>query len=64
VKAVLCAERVPPSRGNEIWAMDVVHDQLALGTKIRVLTMSIRSADSRRLSSRAFDFEEPTSWKR
>jgi putative transposase len=28
-----------PSRSNEIWAMDFVHDQLAMGTKIRILTI-------------------------
>jgi putative transposase len=39
VKAALRADRTPPSRSNEIWAMDFVHDQLALGTKIRVLTI-------------------------
>jgi putative transposase len=39
VKAALRADRTPPSRTNEIWAMDFVHDQLALGTKIRVLTI-------------------------
>ena len=39
VKAALRADRTPPSRVNEIWAMDFVHDQLALGTKIRVLTI-------------------------
>jgi putative transposase len=32
VKAALRADRTPPSRSNEIWAMDFVHDQLALGT--------------------------------
>jgi putative transposase len=39
VKAALRADRTAPSRVNEIWAMDFVHDQLALGTKIRVLTI-------------------------
>jgi putative transposase len=39
VKAALRADRTPPSRVNGIWAMDFVHDQLALGTKIRVLTI-------------------------
>jgi putative transposase len=39
VKAALRADRTPPSRSNEIWARDFVHDQLALGTKFRVLTI-------------------------
>ena len=39
VKAALRADRTPPSRGNEVWAMDFVHDQLAMGTKIRILTI-------------------------
>ena len=34
---MLIARRLHAS--NEIWAMDFVHDQLALGTKIRVLTI-------------------------
>jgi len=29
----------PPTRPNETWAMDFVHDQLATGTKLRVLTI-------------------------
>ena len=39
VKAALGADRTPPSRSNEVWAMDFVHDQLATGRKIRVLTV-------------------------
>jgi Transposase and inactivated derivatives len=30
---------MPATRGNETWAMDFVHDQLATGRKIRVLTV-------------------------
>ena len=37
VKAALRADRTPPSRSNEVWAMDFVHDQLATGTKLRIL---------------------------
>jgi|SoiMethySBSTD1v2_1073268.scaffolds.fasta_scaffold937400_3 transposase InsO family protein len=29
----------PASRANETWAMDFVHDQLATGRKLRVLTV-------------------------
>lgn len=39
VKAALRAERTPPSRSGEIWAMDFVHDQLSTGTKLRILTV-------------------------
>jgi putative transposase len=39
VKAKLRDDRAPASRSNEVWAMDFVHDQLATGTKIRVLTI-------------------------
>ena len=38
VKAALRADRTPPSRSNEVWAMDFVHDQLATGGKLRILT--------------------------
>jgi putative transposase len=39
VKAKLRADRRPAERANETWAMDFVHDQLATGRKIRVLTI-------------------------
>ncbi len=39
VKAKLRDDRRPATRSNEIWAMDFVHDQLATGRKIRVLTI-------------------------
>lgn len=39
VKAKLRDDRRPPERANETWAMDFVHDQLATGQKIRVLTI-------------------------
>jgi putative transposase len=39
VKARLRDDRRPPQRANETWAMDFVHDQLATGRKIRVLTI-------------------------
>ena len=39
VNAALRADRTPPSRSNEVWAMDFVHDQLSMGTKLRVLTV-------------------------
>ncbi len=39
VKAKLRADRRPATRSNETWAMDFVHDQLATGRKLRVLTI-------------------------
>lgn len=33
VKAALRADRAPPSRSNEVWAMDFVHDQLATAAR-------------------------------
>jgi putative transposase len=39
VKAKLREDRCPASQPNQTWAMDFVHDQLAMGRKIRVLTV-------------------------
>jgi putative transposase len=39
VKARLRDDRQPATQPNETWAMDFVHDQLATGKKIRVLTV-------------------------
>ena len=39
VKAKLRDDRKPAASTNEVWAMDFVHDQLAAGKKIRVLTV-------------------------
>lgn len=39
VKAKLRDDRCPAVQANETWAMDFVHDQLATGRKIRVLTV-------------------------
>jgi putative transposase len=39
VKAKLREDRRPATRSNETWAMDFVHDQLASGRKLRVLTI-------------------------
>ena len=39
VKAKLREDRREATRPNETWAMDFVHDQLATGKKIRVLTV-------------------------
>jgi putative transposase len=39
VKAKLREDRCVASRPNETWAMDFVHDQLAAGRKIRILTV-------------------------
>ena len=39
VKAKLRSDRTQATEPNDIWAMDFVHDQLATGRKIRVLTV-------------------------
>lgn len=39
VKAKLREDCRPASQANETWAMDFIHDQLATGRKIRVLTV-------------------------
>ena len=39
VKAKLREDRQLPHRANETWAMDFVHDQLAMGRKLRILTV-------------------------
>jgi len=39
VKAKLREGRTEPVQANETWAMDFVHDQLATGRKLRVLTI-------------------------
>ena len=39
VRAKLRDDRAPATRPNDVWAMDFVHDQLATGQKIRVLTI-------------------------
>lgn len=40
VEAKLWGDRRPATRSNETWAMDFVHDQLATGRKLRVLTIA------------------------
>lgn len=37
VKAKLREGRCAASRSNEVWTMDFVHDQLATGSKLRIL---------------------------
>ncbi len=39
VKARLRADRHDPTHTNQVWAMDFVHDQLATGRKVRILTI-------------------------
>jgi len=39
VKAKLREGRYAASRVNDVWAMDFVHDQLATGPKLRILTV-------------------------
>ena len=66
VKAKLREDRRNATRPNETWAMDFVHDQLATGRKLRVLTIVDTSLGSRRRWSRASPSAAPTSsrcWK-
>ncbi len=39
VEAKLREDRAPTIRPNDVWAMDFVHDQLATGRKLRILTV-------------------------
>lgn len=39
VKAKLREDRTTAVRPNDVWAMDFVHDQLATGRKLRILTV-------------------------
>ena len=39
VKAKLRDDRAEAVGPNDVWAMDFVHDQLALGNKLRILTI-------------------------
>jgi len=39
VKAKLREDRTDATHSNQIWAMDFVHDQLATGRKLRILTI-------------------------
>jgi hypothetical protein len=39
VKAKLPDDRTEATRAHETWAMDFVHDQLATGSKLRILTV-------------------------
>lgn len=39
VKAKLRDDRSEPTHTNQVWAMDFVHDQLATGRKLRILTI-------------------------
>jgi putative transposase len=39
VKAKLRDDRMPATQPNDVWAMDFVHDQLATGKTIRVLSV-------------------------
>jgi len=39
IKAKLRDDRAPATGTHDVWAMDFVHDQLAMGGKIRILTL-------------------------
>jgi len=62
VKAKLRDDRQPAVRANETWAMDFVHDQLATGRKLRVLTIVDTFSRFHRRSSPASTSAAPMSW--
>jgi putative transposase len=61
VKANLREDRTDACQINETWAMDFVHDQLATGRKIRVLTIVETFSRSRQPSIHALVTEVRTS---
>jgi putative transposase len=63
VKAKLRSDRQPATRANQTWAMDFVHDQLATGRKLRVLTIVDIFSRSRRRWSRGSISAAPMWWK-
>lgn len=65
VKAKLRDDRCEATAANETWAMDFVHDQLATGQKLRVLTIvgtfsrHVPVLDPRRTSSGPLSMSVP-----
>lgn len=39
VKAAIRGDRATPSRAHQTWAIEIVHDQWATGSKLRILTI-------------------------
>jgi putative transposase len=67
VKAKLRDDRCPALQPNQTWAMDFVHDQLAMGKKIRILTVvdifsKFSPVIEPRLSYRAEDVVRTLEW--
>jgi putative transposase len=67
VKAKLRDDRCPALQPNQTWAMDFVHDQLAMGKKIRILTVvdifsKFSPVVEPRLSYRAEDVVRTLEW--
>jgi putative transposase len=63
VKAKLREDRRHTTRPNETWAMDFVHDQLATGTKLRVLTIVDTFSASHQRSNRGSSSAALTWWR-
>ena len=63
VKAKLREDRRNATRPNETWAMDFVHDQLATGRKLRVLTIVDAFSRFSPRWSRASPSAAAMSWK-
>ena len=60
VTAMLREDRSPAAKPNDVWAMDFVHEQLATGQKIRVLSVVDTFS---RFSPRAFRIAARTSFE-
>ena len=62
VKAKLRDDRHAASTLNDVWAMDFVHDQLATGQKIRVLTVVDTFSRFSPVLDPRFSYRAKTSW--
>jgi putative transposase len=63
VKAKLRSDRQPATRANETWAMDFVHDQLATGRKLRVLTIVVTFSRFSPATEPRFNFRGAELWR-
>lgn len=64
VKAKLREDRTEAVHSNDVWAMDFVHDQLATGRKLRILTVVDTSHGSLRCWMRGSVIVVRTWWPR
>jgi putative transposase len=64
VKAKLREDRIDAVGPNDVWAMDFVHDQLATGKKLRVLTVVDTFSRYVPLLDARFSYRGEMSWQR